>query len=72
MRIHEIRSDGMGIGDYDGTRHEIDLSLVEAPRVGDYVIIHAGYAIERLDEKEANERLSLFAEIAAAWQAQTP
>ncbi len=71
MKIIEIRDDGMGIGELDGARHEVDLSLVKEPRVGDYVIVHAGYAIERLDEEEAGERLALFAELAAAWQAQS-
>ena len=70
MRIEELRSDGMGIGDYDGSRHEIDVSLVDAPRVGEYVIVHAGYAIEKLDEKEAGERLLLFKELARDWESQ--
>lgn len=69
MRIQEIRGDGIGIGEYDGTRRELDLSLVAEPRVGDYVIVHAGYAIEKLDESEADERLLLFKEIAEVWQA---
>jgi hydrogenase expression/formation protein HypC len=72
MRIQEIRDDGMGIGDLDGSKHEIDLSLVESPRVGEYVIIHAGYAIGKVDEAEAAERLSLFKELAEVWQNQTP
>jgi hydrogenase expression/formation protein HypC len=70
MRIEELRTDGMGVGDYDGSRHEIDVSLVEAPRVGEYVIVHAGYAIEKLDEKEAGERLLLFKELARDWESQ--
>lgn len=64
MRISEIGKDGMGVVELDGSRHEADLSLVNAPRVGEYVIVHAGYAIERLDEKEADERLSLFRQLA--------
>ena len=70
MRIQEIRPDGLGVGDLDGSRHEIDLSLVKDPRLGDYVIVHAGYAIAILDEQEAGERLRLFKEMADAWPAQ--
>ena len=46
----------------DGTRREIDLTLVEA-KVGDYVLVHAGFAIEKLDERDAQETLRLFREM---------
>ncbi len=46
----------------DGTRREIDLTLVDA-RVGDYVLVHAGFAIEKLDERDAQETLRLFREM---------
>lgn len=56
-------SGNMGWVDYgDGTRREIDLSLVEA-RVGDYVLVHAGFAIEKLDQRDAQETLKLFREM---------
>ena len=38
--------------------------LVPDTQVGDYVLLHAGFAIQKLDEREAEETLSLFAEIA--------
>jgi len=71
MRIAEIHGDGTGTGDIDGTLHRVDLSLVDATE-GDYVIVHAGFAIERLDEAEANERLMLFHELAEAWKGIAP
>ena len=39
---------------------EVDLTLIRDPKIGDYVIIHAGYAIDLLDLEEAEERLKLF------------
>ncbi|MCP4229348.1 MAG: HypC/HybG/HupF family hydrogenase formation chaperone [bacterium] len=42
-----------------GLKLECDVSLIENPEVGDYVIVHAGYAIERLDPDEAAETLEL-------------
>jgi len=63
MKIIDVRGDGMGVADLDGARSEVNLSLLDNPSVGDYVIIHAGFAIERLDEKEARERISLFEEM---------
>lgn len=71
MQIVEMCAESEGIADLDGTRHTVDLSLVEQPAVGDYVIVHAGYAIEKLDRKEADERLRLFEELASAWSVPT-
>ena len=64
MKVVEVRPDGSGVADLDGARHEVNLSLVNDPRLGEYVIVHAGFAIEKLDEAEANERLALFDELA--------
>ena len=66
MKIVEIRTDGLGVGDLDGVRHEVDLSLVPDTRLGNYVIVHAGFAIEKLDEQEADARLALFEELASS------
>lgn len=48
-----------------GVSCEVRLDLVEAPRVGDYVLVHAGYAITVLDEAEAQETLALLTELGA-------
>ena len=63
MQLIEVRHDGLGTAELDGTRMEVNLSLLDAPAMGEYVIIHAGFAIEKLNEKEAKERMALFAEI---------
>lgn len=46
----------------DGTKREANITLVEV-RIGDYVLVHAGFAIQVLDEKDAEETLDLFREI---------
>ena len=46
----------------DGTKRKANITLVNA-KIGDYVLVHAGFAIEVLDEKEAKETLSLFSEM---------
>lgn len=48
---------------------EVDVTLVDA-KAGDYVLVHAGYAIEVLDEKEAKETLDLWNQILAVNVAQ--
>jgi hydrogenase expression/formation protein HypC len=45
-----------------GTKRKVNISLVEV-NIGDYVLVHAGFAIQVLDEKEAQETLSLFREM---------
>lgn len=69
MRILDVQADGNGQVELDGMRHPVNLSLVENPRPGDYVIVHAGFAIERLDPDEADVRLALFDELAASHRA---
>jgi len=49
----------------EGVLREVNVTLVEA-KVGDYVLVHAGYAIQLLDKKDALETLSLWNEILAA------
>ena len=46
----------------DGTRRKANVSLVKV-KIGDYILVHAGFAIEVLDEKEAKETLDLFREM---------
>ena len=46
----------------DGTKRKANVTLVKV-KVGDYILVHAGFAIEVLDEKEAQETLSLFREM---------
>ncbi len=66
VRIVELLEGERAIAEIDGVRKEISLALVETAAVGDYVIVHVGYAISRLDEEEARRTLALFEEFAAA------
>ena len=53
----------LGIAEIGGVKREIDLRLVEDAEIGDYVVLHAGFAIQKLDEKEAQETLELIRKI---------
>ena len=53
----------MGIGELGGVRRKISLMLLDKVRVGDYVLLHAGFAINKLETKEAEELLQLLREI---------
>ena len=65
-KVVEVSDDGNGLIDIGGVRKEVSLLLVDDVQPGDYVIIHVGFAIARLDEEEAQKTLALFAEVAAA------
>jgi hydrogenase expression/formation protein HypC len=63
-KIMDLR-DGVAVIDVDGVRREVSVLLLEDPRVGDYVIVHAGFAIHKIDEEEATETLRLLREAMA-------
>lgn len=49
-----------------GNTLDVNVSLIEDPRPGDWVIVHAGFALERVDEEAAQETLRLARALAAA------
>ena len=69
MMIVEINDDGSAVGELEATTYKMDIALTPDAKVGDYVIVHAGFAIEKLDRQEADARLSLFAEMAESFRA---
>ncbi|NLD72034.1 MAG: HypC/HybG/HupF family hydrogenase formation chaperone [Chloroflexi bacterium] len=64
VRILSIDGD-QGVVEIGGMEHTISLLLTPEACVGDYVLLHTGFAIQRLDREEAEESLRLFAEMAA-------
>ena len=62
-QVVELREGDNAVVDLAGVRKEISLSLVDNVAVGDYVIVHVGYALNKLDLEEAAKTLALFAEL---------
>ena len=62
-QVVELRDGDQAVVDLAGVRKEISLALVNGIAVGDYVIVHVGYALNRLDPDEAARTLALFAEL---------
>jgi len=62
MKVLKIEGD-RAIVSSAGVRRTIGIGFLKGPRVGDYVIVHAGFAIEKLDTKRAEETLKLLEEI---------
>jgi hydrogenase expression/formation protein HypC len=62
-RVEELTTPGNAIVNLGGVRKEISLALVDDAVIGDYVIVHVGYALQKLDREEAERTLELFAEM---------
>lgn len=67
-RVVELLDDDQAKVDLGGITKAISLALVEDVAVGDYVIVHVGYALSKLDPAEAEKTLALFAEMQAVGQ----
>ncbi len=65
VKVMEV--DGQtAVVDVGGARRDISLLLLEDVKPGDWVILHAGFAIEKMDEKEAEKTLALLRELPGA------
>lgn len=62
-RVAEILDGDQAVVDLGGVRKDVSLALVDGVEVGDYVIVHVGYALNKLDPDEAERTLALFAEM---------
>ena len=60
-KVIEIEG-SIGIVDFNGVKREVRLDLVDA-KIGDYVIAHTGFAIEKMDEKDALESLDIWKQL---------
>lgn len=66
VRVVDVLPDQQAIIDVGGVRKRICTALIDDVAVGDYVILHVGYAIGKLDEEEALRTLAMFGEAALA------
>ena len=63
-KVLELRDDNMALVDISGTQREISLMVLDGDaEPGDFVLIHVGYAIEKIDEEEAARTLAMFEEL---------
>jgi hydrogenase expression/formation protein HypC len=70
-KVVEIKGDIAKVDFGAGTMRDVNISLVEA-NVDEYVIVHAGYAIQVLDEKAAEETLQLWNELLKEYESLNP
>jgi len=65
MKVIEIKDGGQAIVETGDISMEISIQLLSDVSVGDYVIVHTGFALEKMDPKAAEETLSVLRELAA-------
>lgn len=63
-RVIEIDDNGLATVELDGVQKKISLALIDGVEIGDYVIVHVGFALQKLDPVEAEKTLDLFREMA--------
>lgn len=63
VKVESLLEDDQAIVELGGTRKQISLALVDDVAVGDFVILHVGYALNKIDPEEAEQTLSLFREM---------
>jgi len=69
-RVIQISEQSLGLVELGGVVREASFMLLPDAQVGDYVLLHAGYALQKVDEAEAEETLRLLAELAEAGRAE--
>jgi hydrogenase expression/formation protein HypC len=65
-RVEELHDHDQATVEVGGVRSQVSLAMIDGVEVGDYVIVHVGHAITRLDVEEAEKSLALFRELAEA------
>ena len=66
VEVREILPDHMAKVSLDGVIKVVSTALVDDVKVGDYVVLHVGYALARIDPDEAQRTLELLAAVGAA------
>lgn len=65
LKLVEVNGD-TAVAERDGVKRKIGVGFIENPAVGDYVIVHAGFAIEKIAAHQAKENMDAFRELQEA------
>ena len=63
VKIIELPGDGTAVVDKEGVKFSVSINLFPDCLVGDYVLVHAGFAIQKIDNVEAEERIDMINEL---------
>ena len=65
VKIIEIKNKEMAVAALGGVEKDVSIQVLSDVKKGDYVLLHAGFAIQKIDEKEAQETLQILREMAS-------
>lgn len=68
-QIRELRDDDIALVELGGVAKEVSLALVDDVKAGDFVIVHVGYALSKIDAAEAARTLAMFESLGEVAQA---
>lgn len=71
-RISSLLDDDMALIEVGGVTKEVSLALLDGVGVGDFVIVHTGFALSKLDPEEAERTLQLFSEMSESMEEGAP
>jgi hydrogenase expression/formation protein HypC len=71
MKVLDIEGT-FGTVEIEGVKRKVSFQLLPHVEVGDYVLVHAGFAIEKINEEEARKTLDLLSELAMAQEEESP
>ncbi len=63
VKVEQLLADDVAVVNIGGVKKEISIALIEDLAIGDYVIMHVGYALNKIDPEEAAKTLALFEEM---------
>lgn len=63
MKVVDIKEDSQGTVELNGVKREVSFSFLEDIKPGDFVLIHAGFAIQKISEHDAADTLKLLEEL---------
>ncbi len=67
--IVQIADNDLAVVEMGGARKRVSIQLVDDAAVGDFVLVHAGFAIDKIDRAEAQKTMELFEELARLTEA---
>lgn len=61
--IIKIKNKSVAVIDFNGIKKNVSIEMINEPKIGDYVLVHAGFAIDKIESSEAQERIAIYKEL---------
>ena len=65
MRVISISNNNIAFTEVNNVKYQVDVTMIEDLKIGEYLIVHAGFAIEKINKQDALEKLKIWQKITA-------